>query len=246
MPRIIASIEARMGSSRLPGKVLADICGQPALTRLVRRLRRCTTLHDIILATSVSPTDDVLAAWAQAEQVPIYRGSEDDVLRRVVAAQRTMAADIVVEITGDCVLLDPDIIDLGVTTFLANDCDVVTNARQPSFPMGVDVQVYRLSALAEVERTVHDAAVREHVSLYFYEHPERYRIVHLCAPRRWYGPSYRLQLDYPEDLRFITEVYGRLAPQYGDAFGLDEIMDVLRREPSLLTINQHCHEKAPR
>lgn len=244
--RIIASIEARMGSSRLPGKVLADICGQPALTRLVRRLRRCTTLHGMVLATTVNPGDDILAAWAQTERVPVYRGSEEDVLARVVAAHQAMDADVVVEITGDCVLLDPEIIDWGVLTFLANDCDVVTNARQPSFPMGVDVQVYRLPALAEVARTVHDAAVREHVSLYFYEHPERYRIIHLCAPPRWHGPGYRLQLDYPEDLRFITEVYRRLAPLYGDAFGLDEIMGVLRREPALLTINQHCPEKAPR
>src|SRR5262249_28623931 len=114
MPRIIASIEARMASSRLPGKVLADVYGQPALTRLVHRLRRCTTVHDMILATSVSPADDVLEAWAQAEYVPVYRGSEADVLARVVEAQRAMAADIVVEITGDCILLDPDIIDLGV------------------------------------------------------------------------------------------------------------------------------------
>jgi spore coat polysaccharide biosynthesis protein SpsF len=246
MSRIIASIEARMGSSRLPGKVLADICGQPALTRLVRRLRRCTTLHGIILATTVASGDDVLAAWAQTEQVPVYRGSEEDVLARVVKAQQAMDADIVVEITGDCILLDPAIIDWGVRTFLANDCDVVTNARQPSFPMGVDVQVYPLPALIEVERTIHDPAVREHVSLYFYEHPERYRIIHLCAPGRWYGPQHRFQLDYPEDLQFITEIYRRLEPDYGEAFGLDEIMGVLRREPSLLTLNQHCHEKAPR
>ena len=195
MPRVIASIEARMGSSRLPGKVLADINGQPALTRLLRRLRRCKTLDGIILATSLSPADEALERWANAEGVAVHRGSEEDVLQRVVEAQRKMQSDIVVEITGDCILLDPEIIDMGVTTFLENECDVVANVSKLSFPMGMDVQVYRLPDLEEVERTISDPAVREHVSLYFYEHPERYRIIHLFAPRRWYAPDYRFQLD---------------------------------------------------
>lgn len=246
MARVIASIEARMGSSRFPGKVLAPVCGQPALTRLLQRLRRCRNVDDIILATSVAPTDDVLERWAASEEVAIHRGSEDDVLLRVVEAQRKMKSDVVVEITGDCILLDPELIDMGVETFFGNDCDVVTNTRQPSYPLGADIQVYRLRDLEEVERTITDPAVREHVSLYFYEHPERYRIIHLFAPKRWMAPYFRLQLDYPEDLRFINEVYRRLEPEYGDAFGLEEIMSVLRREPALVEINRHCVEKQPR
>jgi len=246
MPRVIASIEARMGSSRFPGKVLADICGQPALTWLLRRLRRCRNLDGIILATSVAPADDALERWANSEDLPFHRGSEEDVLLRVVEAQRKMESEIVVEVTGDCILLDPEIIDMGITTFLENDCDVVTNVRKLSYPMGMDVQVYRLRDLEEVERTVHDPAVREHVTLNFYEHPDRYRIIHLFALARWHAPDYRFQLDYPEDHRLITEVYRRLEPEYGDAFGIEEIMALLRREPSLVEINRHCVEKAPR
>ncbi|MGE3538598.1 MAG: NTP transferase domain-containing protein [Candidatus Tectimicrobiota bacterium] len=246
MPRIVASIEARMGSSRLPGKVLADVCGQPALSRLLRRLQRCTMLHDIVLATSVAPADDALEAWARHEGIAVYRGSEEDVLARVVEAQRAMDSDLVVEITGDCILLDPEIIDWGVSMFLSNTCDVVTNARQPSFPMGVDVQVYPLQALADVACRVHDPAVREHVSLYFYEHPERYRILHLCAPARWYAPQCRLQLDYAADLQVITALYQRLEPVYGEAFGLETILATLCRDPALAALNQHCQEKAPR
>lgn len=246
MPRVIASIEARMGSSRFPGKVLADINGQPALTRLVRRLRRSQKLDGVILATTVSPLDDAIEQWAAHEDVPCYRGSEEDVLNRVVQAQTLMRSDIVVEVTGDCVLLDAEIIDLGITTFLENECDVVTNARKLSFPLGMDVQVYRLRDLEEVERTSTDPAVREHVSLYFYEHPERYRVLHLFAPARWRAPEYRFQLDYPEDHRFIREVYLRLEPDYGDAFGVEEIMALLRREPALVNINRHCIEKSPR
>src|SRR3990167_10024412 len=220
MNRVVASIEARMGSSRFPGKVLADVCGQPALTRLARRLRRCKTVHAVVLATSTAPADDALETWAQTEGVACYRGSETDVLGRVVDAQRTAGGEIVVEVTGDSVLTDPEIIDLGVNTFRMNDCDIVTNVRRPAFPMGTDVQVFRLSDLIEIERTVGDPAVREHVSLYFYEHPERYRIVHLYPPARWYGPELRFQLDYVEDLRFITEVYRRLEPTYGEALGV--------------------------
>ncbi len=235
-----------MGSSRLPGKVLADICGVPALTRLSRRLRRCRRLDGIILATSVSPADDALERWAVSEGMEVYRGSEEDVLSRVVGAQRKMGSDVVVEITGDCILLDPEIIDLGIETFVENDCDVVTNARKPSFPMGVDVQVYRLRDLEEVERTVTDPAVREHVSLFFYEHPEKYRIIHLRAPARWQAPEFRFQLDYPEDLRFITEIYRRLEPEFGDAFGIEQIMSLIAKEPALPEINRHCAEKPAR
>jgi spore coat polysaccharide biosynthesis protein SpsF len=222
------------------------VCGKPALSRLLSRLRRARTLDGIILATSVAPADAALERWANAEGVAVHRGSEDDVLRRVVEAQQRMDAEIVVEITGDCVLLDPEIIDLGVTSFLENDCDVLTNARKLSFPMGMDVQVYRLADLVEVERTVDDPAVREHVSLYFYEHPERYRVIHLVAPARWHAPDYRCQLDYPEDHQFITEIYRRLEPEYGEAFGIEEIMRLLRAAPHLVEINRHCVEKSPR
>lgn len=245
-PRIIASIESRMGSSRFPGKALVDVCGKPATERLVNRLRRAKLLDGIILATSVAPQDDVLERLALNFGLPVHRGSEDDVLRRVVEAQRKMKSEVIVEVTGDCILLDPEIIDLGIRTFLENHCDVVTNGRKPSYPMGADVQVFRLRDLEEVERTITDPAVREHVSLYFHEHPERYRAIHLFAPARWEAPDYRFQLDYPEDYRFITEVYRRLEPQYGDAFGVEEIMALLRREPQLPEINRHCVEKSPR
>lgn len=235
-----------MGSSRLPGKVLADVLGKPALSRLLARLRGCKLLDGIVLATSTSPQDDALARWAESEGVVCHRGSEEDVLARVVESHRRMGSDVVVEITGDCVLLDPDLVDWGIETFRQNECDVVCNVRIPSFAMGLDVQVFRLRDLEEVERAIADPAVREHVSLYFYEHPERYRIFHLLAPSRWRFPEHRYQLDYPEDLRFIREVYSRLEPRYGDAFGVEEISDLLRREPTLAEINRDCEERSPR
>ena len=235
-----------MGSSRLPGKVLMDINGRPSLSRLVERLRSCKMLNDVVVATSIDPRDDAIAAWAKSEGVAVFRGSEDDVLRRVVDAQTFMKSDIVVEVTGDCPLICPDIIDLGVSTFLANDVDVVTNARIPSYPMGADVQVFRTEALSWVAAHIQDPAVREHVSLYFYEQPEKYRIMHLAAPPQWQAPRTRLQLDYPEDLRFIRAVYAKLEPKLGGVFGLDEIMTLLRAEPELTAINIDCEERAAR
>jgi spore coat polysaccharide biosynthesis protein SpsF len=135
---------------------------------------------------------------------------------------------------------------MGVRSYFANGCDVVTNVRSPGYPLGADVQVFSLASLADVEATISDPAVREHVSLYFYEHPEQYRIVHLVPPPRWHQPELRLQLDYPEDLRFIREVYKRLEPRHGDAFGLEEILALLREEPALAEINAHCVEKDAR
>ena len=241
--RVVASIEARMGSTRLPGKVLSDVEGVPALTRLLRRLRRCRTLDAIVLATSTAPEDDRLATWAEREGVPVHRGSEDDVLARVVGAHRAEGSDVVVEVTGDCTMLDPQVVDLGVRTFAANECDVVTNVRVPSFPQGVDVQVFRRNDLEAIAAEDDDPDVREHVSLGLYRRPERFRIIHLLAPGPWHAPDLRFQLDQPEDHRFICEVYERLEPEYGDTFGVSEVLDLLRREPSLADINRHVVEK---
>ncbi len=246
MPKVVASIEARMGSSRLPGKVLTDIGGVPALTRLIRRLRQCQALDDVVLATTTSPKDDELVSWAQTNNVPVFRGSEEDVLARVVGAHQMMGSDLVVEVTGDCPLLDSTVIDLGIETYFANDCDVVTNARVPSYPQGADVQVFQLKALSDVADSVWDPAVREHVSLYFYENPDKYKIIHLIAPQMWKAENLRLQLDYPEDLEFIRTVYSRLEPQYGDSFGIYEILNLLKHEPALHDLNAHCVEKAVR
>lgn len=244
--KIVASIEARMGSSRLPGKVLMDIHGKPALARLVDRLRQCRRIDDIVVATSTGKGDDLIEAWAKSYDVPVYRGSEDDVLQRVVDAHRYMGSDIVVEITGDCPLLDPETVDLAIETFLANDCDVAANVRIPSYPQGTDVQVFRTKDLEKVAATIDDLAVREHVSLYFYENSSLYRIVHMLAPRSGQAPDLRLQLDYSEDLEFIRRVYEQLEPAHGPFFGTGAILKLVAQDPALAAINAHCVEKAAR
>jgi spore coat polysaccharide biosynthesis protein SpsF len=246
-PRVVASIEARMGSSRLPGKVLMSINGKPAIQRLVDRLRMCQSLDDIIIATTTHASDDLLAKWCSAYGVACFRGSEDDVLNRVVEAHKIMESDLVVEITGDCPLTDPQIVDLGIETFKSHCVDIVSNCgKSLTWPMGQYVQVFPLRLLAEVDRMVDDLAVHEHVSLYFYEHPEQYKIIELISLDRWRKPGWRMQLDYPEDLLFQNEVYSRLEPLHGEGFGIEEVVSLLNREPQLLDINRHCQEKSVR
>ena len=241
--RVVASIEARMGSSRFPGKMLADLNGKPVIERLVNRLKQCSLLDDIILATTVETKDDDLVKWAELNGLGFYRGSEDDVLLRVVEAQQSARSDVVVEITGDCVATDPDIVDIAVATYMANKCDFVTNCEKPFFPPGMYAQVFSLKALEEIESKVKDHKVREHVSLYFYEHPDEYNTIHLMSPPRWELPDdCRIYIDYPEDLKFLRELYSRLEPEKGDAFRSEDIVQILKREPKLMEINRHCQD----
>jgi spore coat polysaccharide biosynthesis protein SpsF len=246
-PRVVVSIEARMGSSRLPGKVLMDLCGKPVIGWLVDRLRECRTVDEIVLATSTGKGDDVLAKWCTDNGVRCFRGSEDDVLKRVVDAHREAKTDVIVEITGDCPLTDPDVVDLGVETFLSNECDYLTNCEVVSFPQGICVQVFRFEDLACMERESSDPAVHEHVSLLFYERKDLYRNINLLAPGCWHlPPDCRTQLDYPEDLAFLREVCGRLLPKYGYNFRLGQLVELLRAEPWLMDINRNCEERAAR
>ncbi len=240
---VVASIEARMSSSRLPGKVLADVRSFPALTRLLRRLRFCTSLDDIVLATSDNRADDPLIEWADNEGVAVFRGSEDDVLSRVVGAHIMMGSDVIVEVTGDSILSDPSVIDMGVDIYMNGNFDVVSNTWNISYPMGVDVQVFGFDILSRLNEQTLDESLREHVTLYFYEHPELYKIWHLMAPDHLRAPEYRFQLDYIEDLKFVNEIYKLLEPTYGDRFGVKEILAEIRKDPALAEINMHCQEK---
>ncbi len=245
-PRVVASIAARMNATRLPGKVLADVGGVPALTRLVRRLRRARRIDAMVLATTDDAADDVLADWARREDVPCYRGDAVDVLGRVVAAQRMMGAEVAVRVNADTPLIDPALVDRAVGVFTVGVCDVVTTTRPHSYPQGVDVEVVRLADLEQVADTVTDPAVREHVTLHFYEHHDRYDVLALTAPVRLRAPDLRLQVDYAEDLELVRQIYARLEPAHGDDFGIAHILELLKQEPALRDINRHRSEKAVR
>lgn len=235
-----------MGASRLPGKVLADVCGGPAIARQVERMRGAKRLDEIVLATTVNATDDVLATWAEAAGVRFFRGSEEDVLGRVVGAQAAASADICVPVCGDCPLIDPAVIDRAVAAFLAGDCDFVTNSIPPGYPQGQDVQVVRFETLCEIAATIADPAVHEHTCLYLHEHPEIYRTVTFAPTADCRMPEQRLQLDYPEDLALIRAVFAALRPVHGEAFGVAEILAFLRANPAVAALNRDREERAVR
>ncbi|MGE0612999.1 MAG: NTP transferase domain-containing protein [Hyphomicrobiales bacterium] len=244
--KAVASIEARMGSSRLPGKMMVDIAVKPALARVVERARACRNVEAIVLATTTAPEDDELAALARKIGIAVHRGSEEDVLKRVLDAQAAQESDLVIQICGDCPLLDPDIVDQAVSMFLGNDCDVIAMGVQPSYPQGTEVQVFRLSALRYIDAHTTDPAHREHVSLYFHEHPDQFRPIHLMAPAALARPEQRLQLDYPEDLEVIRRIYGALEPQLGGAFRTADILAYLDSHPDVARLNAHCEERPAR
>ncbi len=246
-PRIVASIEARMSSSRFPGKMLADLGGMPVIQLLVERLKESKLLDDIVIATTDQKSDDALAKWAEDNNVKVFRGSEDDVLLRVVEAHKFMNSDIIVEITGDCPFTDPDIIDIGISTFMANECDYLTNCEVSSAPPGLYVQVFTYKSLEEIESKYKDSAVREHVSLPFYENPDKYKIVHLMSSPKLKLPEYtRIYLDYEEDLEFLRQVFKELYLKFGINFNAEQIVNLLLSKPQLIEINRYCENKPVR
>lgn len=235
--KIVATIEARMTSSRLPGKVLLPVTAQPLLGHLVRRLRAVPALNDIVLATTVNASDDVLVEFARTAGIRCFRGSEDDVMGRVVGAARSAGADLIVEITGDCPIIDPDIVETVIRTYIANDADYVGNAHIRSFPDGMDVQVYRFGTLVRSASMTDDPLEREHVTLHIRNHPELFRHLHVVAPPQLHWPELGLTLDEPGDYELIRRVIERLEPD-DPVFKCGAIVRLLRNNPAWLELNR--------
>lgn len=214
-----------MTSSRLPGKVLMSVGGQPALKVLIDRLRHSRRIDDIVVATTVNRADDLIVDLCKELGVKVFRGSEHDVLGRVVGALDENAADICVEITADCPLLDPAIVDEAIAEFLMTRSDnpyVSNSDPHRSVPAGLDVQVFEVSALRQLDTETQDPMDREHVSYGFYR-PEsggRWRPRFLRHAAALGGESYLVTLDYVEDLRLIDKAHRALGAdnsRYGAA-----------------------------
>jgi spore coat polysaccharide biosynthesis protein SpsF len=244
-PKIVAVIEARYNSTRLPGKVLMPILDQPMLVRTTQRLKLARTLDDIIVATTDSPADDAVVEAMNRAGIRTFRGSEDDVLERVVKAAESAAADIIVEITGDCPLVDPGLVDKVVGDFLVGGADFVSNILPHTTPRGTDVRVFRTSDLAEINRTSNDPADHEHVSLHFWEHLDRYtcRNVEMDLPD--VVAEIRLTVDTEEDLALVRAIYEGLYER-NPAFSLVDVLDYLNAHPDLLELNRHVGQKPVR
>ena len=243
--RIVAIVEARYNSSRLPGKVLMPILGEPMLGRIVERLQRARTLDAVVVATTDTPADDEVAEAVQRMGAHIYRGSEDDVLDRVVKAAQAANADIIVEITGDCPLVDPGLVDKVVGDFLVGGADFVSNILPHTTPRGTDVRVFRTVDLAEINEHSTDPADHEHVSLHFWEHLDRYQCRNVEMDLPEVVAELRWTVDTADDLELVRAIYAGLYEE-NPAFSLVDVLDFLNANPELLEINRHIEQKAAR
>ena len=244
MNKIVAIIQARMGSSRLPGKVLMEICGEPMLAWVVNRARQAKLIHEIIVATTVDKIDDSIEKFCQDSQITCFRGSSADVLDRYYQAARTFQADGIVRLTADCPLVDPELIDDAITAFLSSNVDFAANRLPPpfqrSYPIGLDVEVVSMAAL---ERTWKESTAlyeREHVFPYIYEKKGRFNILILDNDVN-YG-EYRWTVDTRADLNFIQAVLNKLnCPK---DFSWKEIVGLLEKYPDLMKINMGVKPKS--
>ena len=236
--KFVATIEARMTSSRLPGKVLADLAGSPVLAIMVERLRLIPELDRIVIATTVNKEDDAVEALARDLGVGFWRGSEDDVLQRVLDAAVHHDADVIVELTGDCPLIDPAIVSGVIRRYRDAGVDYVSNVIERSYPIGMDTQVFATAVLADVARRTTDVADHEHVSLFIYRHPEIYSLSNVRAPSGETRPDLRLTLDTPEDLATLCAIHRALRPQ-GPGYSLADMLAFLDANPRVAAQNAH-------
>ncbi len=205
----VAIIQARMGSSRLPGKVLERFAGRTALDHCVTRTRACPAIDEVVVATTTEPGDDVLVAACRAAGWRWFRGSEHDVLDRYYQAAREAGADAVVRITSDCPLTDPDVIAALIER--AGGADYAsTSYPRATFPLGISAEVVRFEALARAWREDADPARREHVTPYVYRHPDRFAVLGLACEADL--SHHRWTLDTPEDATLLRLIFGELDP----------------------------------
>jgi spore coat polysaccharide biosynthesis protein SpsF len=237
-----AIIQARIDSTRLPGKVLMDIKGEPMLARVIERTERAKSLRRVVVATTTKQSDDILVQFCQHRGWQCLRGSESDVLDRYFHVADTLRSDVVVRISSDSPLIDPGLIDRVVRVFVQGQplLDYASNALQPrTFPLGLDVEAVKFSALKTAWQQDRNPKWREHVTPYIYRHPEKFNIraveSHLDYSRlRW-------TVDTPEDLELIRQIYGYFGH---DRFGWQEVLTALEDHKEWLDINRHVRQKS--
>jgi len=221
---ILTILQARMTSSRLPGKVLKPVLDEPMMGRQIERLRRSHRLGRLVTATSTNPSDDAIVDYCATIGCPTFRGSLQDVLGRYAGALESFGpADHVVRLTADCPLADWTVIDEVIALHLDSGADYTSNTVDRSFPKGLDVEVFRADLLPAIACATRDPYDREHVTPFFYRNPERFRIEQLVRPER--HDEVRWTVDTPEDFAFTTAVYEALYPTK-PAFDSDDIWPV--------------------
>lgn len=228
----LALIQARMGSSRFPGKVLEDLAGHPMIWHVVNRTRRARNIHKVVVATTDREIDDPIAQFCAQENMGCFRGSELDVLDRFYQAARANQADVIIRITADCPLIDPAVIDKVLLRFERGDCDYVCNVERYTYPDGLDTEVFSFAALERAWREAGKPSEREHVTPYL--RTKLFRTANVESEIPLPSMRYRWTVDHPADLEFVRKIYAEFS-RNGE-FGFREVFDLLKERPDLATI----------
>jgi spore coat polysaccharide biosynthesis protein SpsF len=242
-PKVVAIVQARMASTRLPGKVLADIEGEPMLVRVVERAGRATSVDELVVATSTDAEDKEITFLCGERGYASFRGSPLDVLDRIYQASRAHKAEVIVRLTGDCPLIEPELIDQTVSVLLEADppLDFAAN-RLPddkTFPVGTDTEVCSFSALERAWAEAEEPHQREHVMPYLYEEPRRFSTFLVRFDKDY--SHHRWTVDTAEDLEFVREIYRYFDGE--DSFSWRDVLGLVESEPRLAQINAHLPHK---
>jgi spore coat polysaccharide biosynthesis protein SpsF len=238
--KIVAIVQARMGSSRLPRKVLKDLGGATVLDRVLNRLGRSRLIQESVVATTIEPADDAIVEHCERTGRKVFRGSEQDVLDRYYQAAKYVNADVVVRITSDCPVIDPEVTDGTIRAFLDRHSDYASNVLVRTYPRGLDTEVMTVQALERAWRESNKPHQREHVTPYIYENPSEFKLHGIendtdCSRHRW-------TVDTPEDLELLRAIYERFGGR--DDFGWREVLKLVESDPSLAEINRNIVQKA--
>lgn len=233
-------VQVRMGATRLPGKPLLKVIGKPLIYYLAERLKQSKLNLPLIFATSTNQKDDPLVEALDQQKLKVFRGSEEDVLSRYYQAATQFNIETIIRITGDCPLIDPDLIDQAVSVFVKSSYDYYSNTIKRTYPRGMDIEIFSYSALKKAYENSTQLTEKEHVTPYIYRHPELFQLGEMLNIGD--SSSYRLTVDTPEDFELIRRILGRLYPK-NPQFRLVDILKLLHQEPEWVKINQHIEQK---
>ncbi len=238
MPKVGIIIQARMGASRLPGKVLKDLGGKPVLWHMVERCKHSKLANAVIVATSTEKADDAINQFCQSNNIEVYRGSQLDVLNRFASCAKEYELDVVVRITADCPLIDPAVIDGCIKMFLEGNADYVSNVLNRNFPRGLDCEIFSAEALSSANENANLPAEREHVTLYIIKNG---KTLTYEMPENLLG-DFRLTLDEEKDYEMLSLIYNKFYEQ-NKIINAAEVITFLKQHPEIATINSTIKQK---
>ncbi|MEC0234311.1 glycosyltransferase family protein [Paenibacillus kribbensis] len=236
---IVAIIQARMGSTRLPGKVSLDLLGLTVLERVVKRIKKVKQINKIVVATTDLTSDETIVKLAHKADVEVYRGSESDVLKRYYEAAVTHHADVIIRITSDCPVIDPVIIDELIANYITGSYDYVSNTIERSYPRGLDAEVFSFASLEKAHLEAKNMEQREHVTPYIYQNPDQFSLLSVTCAKDY--SNYRWTLDTTEDWELIQQIYTYFKDR--DSFDWQDVLELMEIRPEIALINSHVEQK---